>query len=133
MITLDMCLDYIQKHCKDPHNNIFPVELTSAQKRFIANLCEGKLTNTPRCFGKTFVINLYCKALNYYIDAIKWGEATADDYISLSEMNDGFGDVKPLSKELIRAAYNTNSKMAMREYNFDECDFEKAYKEKLNG
>ncbi len=129
MITTDMCLDYIKKYGKDPYGR--PVELFPAQKRFLANLCEGKLTNTPRCFGKTFVIDLYCKALDYYTDSIKWGETEADDYISLSEMLEGFGPVKPLSRHCIQDAYNTNAKLAMREYNFDEADFKKAYGEEL--
>lgn len=129
MITQDMCLDYINKYCRD--NVGRPIELFPAQKRFLANLCAGKLTNTPRCFGKTFVIDLYCKALDYYTDAIKWGEAEADDYIYLSEMFEGFGPVKPLSQYHIKDAYITNAGLAMREYNFDEDDFKKAYGEEL--
>lgn len=130
MITLDMCLDYINKYSRD--NCGRPVDLFPAQKRFLANLCEGKLTDTPRCFGKTFVINLYCKALDYYTDSIKWGEAEADDCISLSEMHEGVGPVKMLSSYHIQNAYNTNAKLAMREYNFDAVDFEKTYGVKLN-
>ena len=129
MISLDMCLNYINKYCRDSCGRL--IELFPAQKKFLANLCEGKLTNTPRCFGKTFVINLYCKALDYYTDAIKWGEAEADDYICLSEMLEGFGPVKPLSQHHIQDAYNTNAELAMREYNFNEADFKKAYGEEL--
>ena len=131
MITLDMCLDYIDKHCKPSWNSPFPIELLPAQKRFLANLCEGKLTNTPRCFGKTFIIDLYCKALNYYTDAIKWGEAEADDYISLSEMHEGAGPIHLLSQKCIQNAYDTNPTLAMREYNFDEDNFKKTYGEEL--
>ena len=133
MITLDMCLDYIKKYGEHPHHKGWPVELLPAQKKFLANLCDGKLTNTPRCFGKTFVINLYCQALDYYTDAIKWGETEADDYISLSEMHEGYGNLKILPEKMIRDAYYTNQKLAMREYNFDEADFEKTYGVKLNG
>ena len=129
MITLDMCLNYINKYGRNSCGR--PIELFPAQKRFLANLCEGKLTNTPRCFGKTFVIDLYCKAFDYYTDSIKWGEADADDYISLSEMLEGFGSVKPLSQYHIQDAYNTNAELAMREYNFNEVDFKKAYGEEL--
>lgn len=128
MITLDMCLDYINKH---HHGQVFPIELFPAQKRFLANLCEGKLTNTPRCFGKTFIIDLYCNALDYYTDSIKWGETEADDYISLSEMHEGVWQVNILSPYYVRDAYYTNPELAMREYNFDEEDFKKAYGEEL--
>ena len=131
MITLDMCLEYIAKHGEDHYGR--PINLFPAQKRFLANLCDGKLTDTPRCFGKTFVIGLYCKALDYYTDAIKWGEVDADDYISLSEMQEGFGDIKLLSENMIRDAYYTNPKLAMREYNFDETDFCKEYGVNING
>ena len=130
MITLDMCLDYIR-------NKEYGTELTKAQKRFLSNLCEGKLTNTPRNFGKTFVINLYAKCLDYYTDSIKWKEVDADDYISLKETIDGFNDLIPnggyimYNKDYIVDAYKVNSELAMREYNFDEADFKKAYGEDL--
>lgn len=131
MITLDMCLDYINKYGKDDRGQ--PVVLFPAQKRFLANLCEGKLTNTPRCFGKTLIINLYCKALDYYTDSIKWGEAEADDYISLSEMHEGIGPIRILSQHHIKDAYYMDADLAMREYNFDAEDFEETYGVKLNG
>lgn len=124
MITLDMCLNYIQKHCKSPYFKNVPIELSPAQKKFLGNLCEGKLTDTPRCFGKTFVIDLYGKCLNYYTDSIKWGGAKADDYISLKEANEGFGELKPFSHKIVMQAYVMNKEKAMREYNFKEEDLE---------
>ena len=124
MITLEMCLDYIEnKMFTKSGKIIYP--LTPAQKKFLGNLCEGKLTNAPRNFGKTFLIELYAECLNYYIDQVKYTIA-ADDYISLYEMLKGYnnGDAMPLSKKSIVDAYNVNSKAAMREYNFNKEDLE---------
>lgn len=50
MITLEMCLDYIQHPrmpfmFKDTYPKWLqpPIELTKSQKKFLKNLCEGKL------------------------------------------------------------------------------------------
>lgn len=117
MITLEMCLDYIDAH----HCTI---QLTKSQKKFLKNLCEGKLTDTPRCFGKTFIIKLYCECLDYYSDNLKYGLAVADDYISLNEFMDDFReyDVKPLSMKYIAEGYKIAPETAMREYNFEPSD-----------
>lgn len=117
MITLEMCLDYIDAH----HCTI---QLTKSQKKFLKNLCEGKLTDTPRCFGKTFIIKLYCECLDYYSDNLKYGLAVADDYISLNEFMDDFRDydVKPLSMKHIAEGYKIAPETAMREYNFEPSD-----------
>ena len=53
MITLDMWLDYIEKKVFTKSGKLI-YQLTPAQKKFLGNLCEGKLTDTPRNFGKTF-------------------------------------------------------------------------------
>lgn len=104
-----------------------PIILTEPQKKFLKNLCEGKLTDTPRCFGKTFVIKLYCECLDYYTDSIKWYEVKPDDYISLDEAVNGFpSGAKLLDVQYVVDAYKTSSEKAMREYNFDE-EFIKEY------
>ena len=127
MITLEMCLDYLENHRRpfmfadtlQPH-----IQLTKSQKKFLKNLCDGKLTDTPRCFGKTFIIKLYCECLDYYVDVVKYGEAVADDYISLNEFMDDFEGYKnkPLSMENIAEAYKISPEKAMREYNFEPSD-----------
>lgn len=122
MITLDMCLDYIEdKLFTQSGKRIYT--LTSAQKKFIGNLCEGKLTDTPRNFGKTFLIELYAECLNHYVDEVKYTEK-ADDYISLYEMFDGTEGILPLSISNVIDAYKINPEIAMREYNFTEKDIE---------
>lgn len=129
MITLEMCLDYIE-HSRIPSMfaDMFrtSIQLTKSQKKFLKNLCEGKLTDTPRCFGKTFIIKLYCECLNYYSDAIKYGGAVADDYISLNEFMDDFKelDMKPLDMKSIAKGYKIAPEIAMREYNFEPTDIE---------
>lgn len=127
MITLEMCLDYIEHHrIPSMSADMFrtPIQLTKSQKKFLKNLCEGKLTDTPRCFGKTFIIKLYCECLDYYSNVVKYGEATADDYISLNEFMDDFKefDVKPLDMKYIASAYKFVPEKAMREYNFESTD-----------
>lgn len=132
MITLEMCLDYIQHHRREPY--IFAetmydsIELTKVQKKFLKNLCEGKITDTPRVFGKTFIIKLYCECLDYYTDMVKYNPSIKkDDYISLTEAAEGFCEVfstSYYSRQAIIDAYNTNPEIAMREYNFAEKDLE---------
>lgn len=122
MITLEMCLDYIEnKLFTASGERIYP--LTPAQKKFLGNLCEGKLTDTPRNFGKTFLIELYAECLNYYVDQVKY-TIQADDYISLYEMFNGTDDIVPLSISNVVDAYKVNPEIAMREYNFTEKDIE---------
>lgn len=134
MITLEMCLEYL-KHpkyefmFKDTYPSWLrpPIVLTEAQQKFLGNLCEGKLTNTPRCFGKTLIIKLYCECLDYYTDSIKWAETIPDDYISLQETikscRDTFG-FSPYSERQISEALKANQEKAMQEYNFNKYDLE---------
>lgn len=122
MITLDMCLKYIEnKIFTKTGKQIQP--LTPAQKKFLGNLCEGKLTDTPRNFGKSFLIELYAECLNYYVDQVKY-TVKPDDYISLEEMLEGYNGFAPLLNKNIVDAYDCNSERAMREYNFKEEDLE---------
>lgn len=122
MITLDMCLDYIEKKVFTKSGKLI-YQLTPAQKKFLGNLCEGKLTDTPRNFGKTFLIEPYAECLNYYVDQVKY-TVKPDDYISLEEMLERYNGFAPLLNKIIVDAYDCNSEIAMREYNFKEEDLE---------
>ena len=126
MITLDMCLDYIEHPRRPPHiwgeifKNKYPVILSEAQKKFLGNLCEGKITDTPRCFGKTFLIKLYCECLDYYTDMVKYDPGIQkDDYISLKEAIDSWKPygVNPYSSKWILEMYEEYQEKALREYN----------------
>jgi hypothetical protein len=124
MITLDMCLDYIE----NPYNKRspymfkeirYPVILSEAQKKFLGNLCEGKITDTPRCFGKTFLIKLYCECLDYYTDMAKYDSSLKDDYISLEEVVNSWKPygINPYSQKMLLEAYEINKEKALRDYN----------------
>lgn len=124
MITLDMCLDYIENPYNKRNPYMFkeiryPVILSEAQKKFLSNLCEGKITDTPRCFGKTFLIKLYCECLDYYTDVAKYYPSIPDDYITLEET---IGTWKPYgfnpyTPNYLIEAYETHKEKALREYN----------------
>lgn len=124
MITLDMCLDYIE----NPYNKRspymfeeikYPVTLSEAQKKFLGNLCEGKITDTPRCFGKTFLIKLYCECLDYYMDMAKYDSSLKDDYISLEEVVNTWKPygINPYPSQMLLEAYEINKEKALRDYN----------------
>jgi len=125
MITLDMCLDYIEHPKRDPHiwgeifKNKYPVVLSEAQKKFLGNLCEGKITDTPRNFGKTFLIKLYCECLDYYMDMAKYDPSIQDDYITLEEIIDSWKPygINPYSSEYLLKAYEIHKEKMLREYN----------------
>ena len=133
MITLEMCLDYIKqpfvgKRLPYLFKEIqYPVTLSDAQKKFLKNLCEGKITDTPRNFGKTFVIKLYCECLDYYTDMVKYDSSIEkDDYISLSETINAWEkyDINPYDIKHILSQYDISGELTMREYNFTEKDME---------
>ena len=89
MITLEMCLDYIKQYCRNPHNEYAPIVLSDAQIKFLGNLCDGKITNTPRGFGQTMLIRLYCRCLDYYHMMARYDEnIKIDDNISFKETVD---------------------------------------------
>lgn len=129
MITLEMCLEYL----KHPKRNFMlkdtypswlqpPIELTKAQEKFLGNLCEGKLTDTPRGFGKTFIIKLYCECLDYYMDMVKYDpNIKKDDYISLEETINSWKPygISPYQPKRLVEIYNKceNPEKALREYN----------------
>mgnify|MGYP003292969143 CR=1 FL=1 len=125
MITLDMCLDYIEHPKRDPHiwgeifKNKYPVVLSEAQKKFLGNLCEGKITDTPRNFGKTFLIKLYCECLDYYMDMAKYDPSMQDDYITLEETIDSWKPygINPYSSEHLLKTYEIHKEKMLREYN----------------
>ena len=124
MITLDMCLDYIE-HPKRGHCMFeeikYPVTLSEAQKKFLGNLCEGKITDTPRGFGKTFLIKLYCECLNYYTDMAKYeSNIKYDDYISLEETINSHMEAfhfNPYNTKWLVKTYEEHKEKALREYN----------------
>lgn len=122
MITLDMCLDYIENPKVIPcifKNIKYPVTLSDAQKKFLSNLCEGKITDTPRNFGKTFIIKLYCECLNYYTDIAKYDSSIPDDYITLEETIDSWKshNINPYSSKYLLDAYAIHKEKMLREYN----------------
>ena len=124
MITLEMCLDYIKHPKRKPYmfkEIKYPVELTETQKKFLGNLCEGKLTSTPRIFGKTFIIKLYCECLDYYTDMAQYEtNIKYDDYISLEETINSYMEkfhFHPYDTKLLVETYDVHKEKALREYN----------------
>ena len=122
MITLEMCLDYIE-HPKKFHifkDIRYPVTLSEAQKKFLGNLCEGKITDTPRNFGKTFLIKLYCECLNYYTDMVKYDpNIKKDDYISLEETINSWRpyNTNPYQLKRLVETYDECGEEMLKEYN----------------
>lgn len=122
MITLEMCLEYIE-HPNKSHifkDIRYPVTLSEAQKKFLGNLCEGKITDTPRNFGKTFLIKLYCECLNYYTDMVKYDpNIKKDDYISLEETINSWRpyNTNPYQLKRLVEAYDECGEEMLKEYN----------------
>lgn len=126
MITLDMCLDYIENPYSKRKPYLFkeiqyPVVLSEAQKKFLGNLCEGKITSTPRNFGKTFLIKLYCECLDYYNDMTKYeSNIKYDDYISLEETINSHMEkfhFNLYDPECLVKTYDECKEKMLREYN----------------
>lgn len=123
MINVENLIHYIEHERGNYHGekfdrNKFPygknVILLDTQKMFLENLVNGKVTDCPRCFGKTFLINLYAEYLNNQHDDVKYNHnIVADDYITCNEMiSKGI-----LSNEHIARAIKTNKAKAVAEYN----------------
>lgn len=131
MITIDMVLSYIYTHKHNPHNEDQPVFLTRPQVKFLENLCVGKITSTPRNFGKTWLIKMYCDALDYYHDMEKYDDnIKADDIISLKETMDGWNvyDINTYASKWVIEAHEENPEKFYREYNATVEDVERIKK-----
>ena len=127
MITIDMVLKYIREHKRNPHNEALPVCLTNPQIKFLENLCEGKITSTPRNFGKTLLIKMYCDCLDYYHDMEKYeDDIKSDETISLKETMRGYLQygVHMYDNEHMMRAYECNPEVFKREYNATDEDIE---------
>ena len=127
MITIDMVLNYINTYKRNPHNENFPVCLTNPQIKFLENLCAGKITSTPRNFGKTWLIKMYCDALDFYHDMEKYEDyIQADEVISLKETMDGWNDygVNMYASKWTIKSYEDNPEIFCREYNATTEDVE---------
>lgn len=99
------------------------ISLSQSQKKLLKNLIEGKVTDCPRCIGKTFVVQLYADYLNYLTDMCKYDSSIAtDDYIS------GYDcclENHLLSYKVVKNALYKNKEKAMMEYNILAGDIEK--------
>ena len=83
-------------------------------------MCEGKITDTPRNFGKTFLIKLYCECLNYYTDMVKYDpNIKKDDYISLEETINSWRpyNTNPYQLKGLVEAYDECGEEMLKEYN----------------
>lgn len=127
MITIEMVLRYIKEHKHNPHNENAPVCLTNPQIKFLENLCAGKITSTPRNFGKTWLIKMYCDCLNYYHDMEKYDDTIeVDDTISLKQTMDGFRyySVNPYASKWMLQMYEDNPEKFYSENNATKEDIE---------
>lgn len=127
MISYKDCLNYIENILPNYPMSLINfkvgsipipknIELSDSQKKLLKNLIEGKVTNCPRCMGKTFVIQLYADYLNYVHDNCKYNsDIVCEDYISGVECID-----TPLSQQMIKNGLYQNKEKAMEEYNIPE-------------
>lgn len=113
---------YGEKFDKGKFTNGRNIILLDDQKRFLENLVFGKITDCPRCFGKTFLINLYAEYLNKQHDELKFDdEIIADDFITSDEiLSKGL-----LTKKHLANALKQNPTKAKREYNLTDEMIEK--------
>ena len=126
MVEYEKVIDFIEGRNKLVPRTRFleksfyvPVEdkiiLQEDQKLFIKNLVEGKITDVPRNFGKTFLILLYAEYLDYLHDNVKYSnEIKADDYISCHCLIQ-----RGMDKKFIVRALRTNGEAAIRDYNIN--------------
>jgi hypothetical protein len=108
MIKTDDVVKYIEK--------IYGVDLFDYQIKLLDNIIQGKITDTPRGCGKSFLIKGYCDYLNYVHDMCKYDSSIiTDDYISGTEVI----HTKPslLSIKIVKQAFMANPDMARREFN----------------
>ena len=127
MITIKMVLKYIKEHKRNPHNENAPVCLTNPQIKFLENLCAGKITSTPRLFGKTWLIKMYCDCLDYYHDMEKYDDTIeVDKVISLKETMMGYLQygVSMYNNKYLMREYECNPEAFKREYNATDEDIE---------
>jgi hypothetical protein len=131
MITIDMVMNYINTYKRNPHNEKHPVCLTNPQIKFLENLCAGKITSTPRNFGKTWLIKMYCDALDFYHDIEKYEDyIKADEVISMKETMDGWNaySVNVYADGWLVEAYKENPEKFCSEYNATPEDIERIKK-----
>ena len=110
MILANDVIEYIEKR-----NNVL---LFDYQKKFLANLIEGKTTRMPRGAGTSFLVEGYGKYLNHIFFRAPYSIEDFDDNIYLE-------DVLPepiLSGMLLRDHYGTNPELFEREYNVRYMD-----------
>ncbi|WP_313069789.1 hypothetical protein [Lacrimispora sp.] len=132
MITYEDCINYIENILPTYSPSIMnwktwqssnKISLSQSQKKLLKNLIEGKVTNCPRCMGKTFVIHLYADYLNYITDMCKYDDSIkAEDYIS------GYDcclENHLLSHKIVKNALYQNKEKAMIEYNILSDEIEK--------
>jgi hypothetical protein len=127
MITIDMVLKYIKEHKRNPHNEALPVCLTNPQIKFLENLCAGKITSTPRLFGTTWLIKMYCDCLDYYHYIERYDDSVqADETISLKETMEGwqYYGVNMYNNSRHIEAYEENPEKFCNEYNATAEDIE---------
>ncbi len=121
MVTYEGLVNYIERDraayrgdkFAEQGKEFYRFKLLDSQKRFLKNLIEGKVTDCPRGFGKTFLIKLYAEYLNKVHDEVKYYDEKADDYISCEE------SIKEylLNTNMIKEALICNKERAISEYN----------------
>jgi hypothetical protein len=108
MIKTEDVVAYIEKTTK--------CKLFDFQVKLLDNIIHGKITDTPRNMGKTFVINGYASYLNYAHGMCKYDNIiVVDDFISGEEMLHS----NILSIKNVRSAFEANPDKARREYNME--------------
>ena len=96
----------------------YKTKLYDYQVKLLDNIIHGKITNTPRCCGKSFIIKGYSEYLDYLHDICKHDtHFKADDYISGEEVLNCHNPLLNINQ--IKSVFVKNPDKARREYNID--------------
>lgn len=110
MINTEDAVSFIEKK--------YNTTLFDYQVRLLDNIIHGKVTDTPRNCGKTFIINGYAEYVNYLHDMCKYDSTIiTNDYISGEEILKNTPSL--LNIKHLRSAFAVNPDLARKEYNVE--------------